>query len=120
MREENYTNFLKNDFVTEISKALRPEDEIWMSEIFYAGGTAVKNISSNDLIKEIMSGKIKNTNEYKNLSFTDAVEKYEIKKFFKKSAEAEEDLANSSIMQGDKYILRTGGTDYSSLVLNKM
>lgn len=44
----------------------------------------------------------------------------EIKKFFKKSAEAEEDLANSSIMQGDKYILRTGGNDYSSLVMNKM
>ncbi|HMJ45894.1 MAG TPA: hypothetical protein VK498_01105, partial [Ferruginibacter sp.] len=29
------------------------EDEIWMSEIFYAGGTAEKNISSNDLIKGI-------------------------------------------------------------------
>ncbi len=47
------TRFLKNDFVKEISHALRPEDEIWMSEIFYAGGTAVKDISSNDLIQEI-------------------------------------------------------------------
>ncbi|MEO7522493.1 MAG: UDP-N-acetylmuramate--alanine ligase, partial [Ferruginibacter sp.] len=28
-------------------------DEIWMSEIFYAGGTATKDISSNDLIVEI-------------------------------------------------------------------
>ncbi len=47
------TRFLKNDFVKEISEALRTQDEIWMSEIFYAGGTAVKDISANDLIMEI-------------------------------------------------------------------
>ena len=47
------TRFLKNDFIHEIAAILRPEDEIWMSEIFYAGGTAVKDISANDLIIEI-------------------------------------------------------------------
>lgn len=47
------TRFLRKDFVEEISKALRPQDEIWMSEIFYAGGTAVKDISANDLIEDI-------------------------------------------------------------------
>jgi len=47
------TKFLRNDFVEEIANALRPEDEIWMSEIFYAGGTAVKDISANDLINDI-------------------------------------------------------------------
>jgi UDP-N-acetylmuramate--alanine ligase len=47
------TRFLKNDFIQEISAVLRPGDEIWMSEIFYAGGTAVKDISANDLIMEI-------------------------------------------------------------------
>ena len=47
------TRFLRNDFVQEIAAALRPEDEIWMSEIFYAGGTAVKDISANDLIQDI-------------------------------------------------------------------
>jgi UDP-N-acetylmuramate--alanine ligase len=47
------TKFLRNDFVEEISKALRPEDEIWMSEIFYAGGTTVKDISANDLINDL-------------------------------------------------------------------
>ena len=47
------TKFLKNDFIKEIAEILRPEDEIWMSEIFYAGGTAVKDISANDLILEI-------------------------------------------------------------------
>jgi UDP-N-acetylmuramate--alanine ligase len=47
------TKFLRADFVKEITAALRPQDEIWMSEIFYAGGTAVKDISANDLIKDI-------------------------------------------------------------------
>ncbi len=47
------TRFLRTDFVNEISAVLRSEDEIWMSEIFYAGGTAVKNISANDLIMDI-------------------------------------------------------------------
>jgi len=47
------TRFLRQDFVEEISNTLRENDEIWMSEIFYAGGTAVKDISANDLIKDI-------------------------------------------------------------------
>ncbi len=47
------TRFLRQDFVDEISAALRPQDEIWMSEIFYAGGTAVKDISADDLIQDI-------------------------------------------------------------------
>ena len=47
------TKFLRNDFVEEIAKVLRPEDEIWMSEIFYAGGTAAKDISANDLINDL-------------------------------------------------------------------
>ena len=47
------TKFLKDDFVKEIAAALRPQDEIWMSEIFYAGGTAVKDISAKDLTDAI-------------------------------------------------------------------
>lgn len=47
------TKFLRVDFVEEISQALRPQDEIWMSEIFYAGGTVEKDISANDLIEDI-------------------------------------------------------------------
>ncbi|HRG24891.1 MAG TPA: hypothetical protein PLL23_10875 [Chitinophagaceae bacterium] len=39
--------------VKELAAILRPEDEIWMSEIFYAGGTAVKDISANDLINDL-------------------------------------------------------------------
>ena len=47
------TRFLKDDFVKEISSVLRDEDEIWMSEIFYAGGTADKTISAKELIDDI-------------------------------------------------------------------
>jgi UDP-N-acetylmuramate--alanine ligase len=49
------TKFLRNDFVHEIARVLRPGDEIWMSEIFYAGGTAVKDISANDLITDLQN-----------------------------------------------------------------
>lgn len=49
------TKFLRNDFVNEIARVLRAEDEIWMSEIFYAGGTTTKDISSEDLIRELQA-----------------------------------------------------------------
>jgi len=47
------TRFLRHDFVREIGKTLRPADEIWMSEIFYAGGTTTKDISAGDLINDL-------------------------------------------------------------------
>jgi UDP-N-acetylmuramate--alanine ligase len=49
------TKFLRKDFVDEIASALRPADEIWMSEIFYAGGTTIKDISASDLINDLQS-----------------------------------------------------------------
>jgi UDP-N-acetylmuramate--alanine ligase len=49
------TKFLRQDFIDEISAAVRPGDEVWMSEIFYAGGTATKDISANDLIQDLQS-----------------------------------------------------------------
>ncbi len=47
------TKFLRNDFVQQLARVLRPEDEIWMSEIFYAGGTTTKDISAGDLISDL-------------------------------------------------------------------
>jgi UDP-N-acetylmuramate--alanine ligase len=47
------TKFLRKDFVEEIAKVMRTYDEIWMSEIYYAGGTATKDISANDLIEDL-------------------------------------------------------------------
>lgn len=53
------TRFLRNDFVQEISAVMRPGDEIWMSEIYYAGGTAVRDISAGDLINDLQQKGVK-------------------------------------------------------------
>lgn len=55
------TRFLRHEFVEEISAALRPQDEIWMSEIFYAGGTTNKDISAKDLVEDL---RLKNANAF--------------------------------------------------------
>ena len=47
------TKFLRKDFCDEISAVMKPGDEIWMSEIFYAGGTTTKDISAADLINDL-------------------------------------------------------------------
>jgi UDP-N-acetylmuramate--alanine ligase len=47
------TRFIRKELVEEITASLRPQDEIWMSEIYYAGGTAVKDISANDIIQDL-------------------------------------------------------------------
>jgi UDP-N-acetylmuramate--alanine ligase len=47
------TKFVREDFVKELAAVLRPNDEIWMSEIFYVGGTTTKDISANDLINDL-------------------------------------------------------------------
>jgi len=47
------TKFLKDDLIAEISKALRPTDEIWFSSIYYAGGTADRSFDSNILSEAI-------------------------------------------------------------------
>jgi len=49
------TRFIRHELVAEIAAALRPQDEIWMSEIYYAGGTAVKDISAADLIADLQA-----------------------------------------------------------------
>jgi UDP-N-acetylmuramate--alanine ligase len=43
------TKFLKDDLVKEIAATLRPNDEIWFSSIYYAGGTADKSFDSDIL-----------------------------------------------------------------------
>ncbi len=52
------TRFIRKELVQEIADSLRPEDSMWMSEIYYAGGTAVKDISANDLIEDLQAKNI--------------------------------------------------------------
>ncbi len=52
------TRFIRKDLVAEITAALNPKDSMWMSEIYYAGGTAVKDISANDLIQDLKTNNV--------------------------------------------------------------
>ncbi len=45
--------FLRPDFVATFAAELRPEDRLWMLEIFYAGGTALRDFSSADVVADI-------------------------------------------------------------------
>ncbi|RQO30287.1 UDP-N-acetylmuramate--alanine ligase [Taibaiella sp. KBW10] len=49
------TRFIRAELVAEITRTLRPQDEMWMSEIYYAGGTTTKDISAHDLIKDLQN-----------------------------------------------------------------
>lgn len=53
------TRFIRHELVEEVAACLRPGDEVWMSEIYYAGGTAVKDISAADLISDLQGKGIK-------------------------------------------------------------
>ncbi len=49
------TRFLRNDFVAAFSQALRPDDHLWMLEIYYACGTATRDLSSAEIVAEIVA-----------------------------------------------------------------
>ncbi len=45
--------FLLDDFAASFAKALRPQDKLWISPVYDAGGTADRSISSRDLAERI-------------------------------------------------------------------
>jgi UDP-N-acetylmuramate--alanine ligase len=47
------TRFLKDDFIKSFSEVLTSADELYLLPIYYAGGTANKDISSDDLARGI-------------------------------------------------------------------
>jgi UDP-N-acetylmuramate--L-alanine ligase len=47
------TRFLRADFVASFARALGETDKLWLLEIFYAGGTAARDISSAEIAAEI-------------------------------------------------------------------
>ena len=49
------TRFLRNDLVQAISEALRSQDAAFLSEIYYAGGTVSRDISSADLVRDLLA-----------------------------------------------------------------
>jgi len=47
------TRFLRPEFVNTFADLLRPRDRLWLLEIYYAGGTAVRDFSASDIVAEI-------------------------------------------------------------------
>jgi len=45
--------FLRADFAAAFAAALGPEDVLWLLDIFYAGGTVTRDISSADVAQDI-------------------------------------------------------------------
>jgi UDP-N-acetylmuramate--alanine ligase len=49
------TRFLRAELVSALAETLRPADRVWLLEIFYAGGTAVRDLSSADLVADLVA-----------------------------------------------------------------
>jgi len=47
------TRFLRKDFVETFAAELAPQDRLWLLEVFYAGGTALRDFSAADIVEEI-------------------------------------------------------------------
>jgi UDP-N-acetylmuramate--alanine ligase len=47
------TKFMREELAQSLAECLRPEDEFVFSEIYYAGGTAARDISSLDLVNDL-------------------------------------------------------------------
>lgn len=45
--------FLRQEFVAAFAAELAPQDRLWMLEVFFAGGTAQRDLSSADVVAEI-------------------------------------------------------------------
>jgi len=47
------TRFLKDEYIATFQTAFRPNDSLYLLPIYYAGGTAQKDISSEDIIRDL-------------------------------------------------------------------
>jgi UDP-N-acetylmuramate--alanine ligase len=50
------TRFLRDGFVETFTGRTQRGDRVWLLEIFYAGGTAQRDFSSADLVRDIVAG----------------------------------------------------------------
>ncbi|MCK4548451.1 MAG: UDP-N-acetylmuramate--alanine ligase [Candidatus Eisenbacteria sp.] len=45
--------FMREELVDTLALSLRRDDRLWMPEIFYAGGTVNRDVSSKDIVEEV-------------------------------------------------------------------
>ncbi len=53
--------FMKDDLIEKLHKFMREQDEFYLSQVFYAGGTVTKSVTSADVVEEM---KQKNINAF--------------------------------------------------------
>lgn len=49
------TRFLRDDLVAAFAGALAPPDVLWLPEIFFAGGTVTRDVSSRDIVRGVLA-----------------------------------------------------------------
>jgi UDP-N-acetylmuramate--alanine ligase len=52
------TRFLRRELVAAFEAAMAPADRLWLLEIFYAGGTATRDLSSSDLVGDLTARQV--------------------------------------------------------------
>jgi UDP-N-acetylmuramate--alanine ligase len=48
------TRLLKDELIEAFASALRPEDRLWLPDIYYVGGTTSQDISSRDVVEPLL------------------------------------------------------------------
>jgi UDP-N-acetylmuramate--alanine ligase len=51
---------LSKEFAEEIRKALRPQDKLWLTDVYYAGGTVDRSVKTEDIYKALLAEGHKN------------------------------------------------------------
>ena len=49
------TRFLKDALIHALARGLRSQDRLWMPEIYYAGGTVIRDVSSRDIVEGVQA-----------------------------------------------------------------
>lgn len=55
----NPLKFMKDELIEKLQKIMRQQDEFYLSEVFYAGGTVSKTITSADVVEEMKNKNVK-------------------------------------------------------------
>ena len=51
--------FLRTDFVAAFAEELAPKDRLWFLDVFYAGGTAARDISSGEVVADLAARRVR-------------------------------------------------------------
>lgn len=50
--------FMRQELVETLQRTLRPQDRLWFLEVYYAGGTAARDIASADIVADLQARRV--------------------------------------------------------------